>query len=49
LPIWHNISAAGVRQYSPLLADRFSVSSEQGVNTVVERIIEAVAAVEGGK
>jgi TIR domain len=49
LPVWHNISAAGIRQYSPILADRFAVSSSQGISIVVDRILEAVAATEGGR
>jgi hypothetical protein len=48
LPIWHNISASGVRQYSPLLADRFAASSSQGVSVIVDRIVDAVGAAEGG-
>lgn len=43
LPLWHNISAAQVRQFSPLLADRFAVSSSQGISEVVDRILEAIS------
>ena len=42
LPVWHNISDAEVRNYSPILADRLGVSTEHGITRVAERITEAI-------
>ncbi len=42
LPVWHNIDAEGVRQYSPTLADRVAVSSTRGINQVVNEILRAM-------
>jgi len=38
LPIWHGVSAAQVQQYSPLLAGRLAVSTDQGLEHVVEQV-----------
>lgn len=43
LPIWHNVTAADVRRYSPMLADRFAVSSSEGLQRVVDRIMESLS------
>ena len=43
LPIWHNLSASDVRRYSPILSDRFAVSSSEGLSRVVDRIVESVS------
>ena len=42
LPVWHNISAADVRARSPLLADRFAVSSSEGLSRVADSIISVL-------
>ena len=42
LPIWHNITATEVRKFSPMLSDRFAVSSGEGLARVVERVMEAL-------
>jgi hypothetical protein len=42
LPIWHNITAAEVRARSPLLADRFAVSSTEGLDRVADTIISVL-------
>lgn len=42
LPIWHGISAAEVRELSPLLADRFAASSDKGVETVARYLIRSI-------
>ncbi len=42
LPVWHNISAADIIQFSPMLADKFAVSTSSGLSYVVERVFEAV-------
>jgi hypothetical protein len=42
LPIWHNISKNEVLVYSPLLADRFAANSSDGLDKVVNDILEAI-------
>ncbi len=42
LPVWHNIDAEGVRRNSPTLADRKSVHTGQGLEIVVQKIMEVV-------
>src|SRR6266702_1001896 len=37
LPIWHNITAEDVKEYSPILADIVAVNSLQGMDSVVQR------------
>lgn len=39
LPVWHKIDAAGIRAYSPILADRVAISSSRGVQAVADAII----------
>jgi TIR domain len=41
LPVWHNVTAADVAGFSPILADLFAVSSAEGVERVTERLILA--------
>ena len=36
LPIWHKVGFDEVRRYSPALADRLAVRTEQGLEKVVE-------------
>ena len=38
LPIWHNIGADEVRQFSPMLADKLAVQSSEGVDKIVAEI-----------
>jgi hypothetical protein len=42
LPVWHNITAADVRSRSPLLADRFAVSSSEGLGRVADSIVSVL-------
>ena len=42
LPVWHNIDAATIRSYSPLLADRLATSSDKGLDSVIEELIKAI-------
>jgi len=42
LPIWKDIDAAGVRQYSPILAGRLAVPASDGIDRVVAEIKRAV-------
>lgn len=37
-PVWHQVDASFIASVSPLLADRYSVSSSQGVDSVAELI-----------
>ena len=41
-PVWHKISAAEVREHSPILADKLAVSSEVGIAGVVRKIIDVL-------
>ena len=42
LPIWHNITADEVRKHSPILADRLAVSSDRGLEHVVEELLRVL-------
>jgi len=42
LPVWHNISADEVRQYSPLLAGRLAANSTEGIPAVVAKLRDAM-------
>ena len=42
LPVWHEIDKQTLAAYSPMLADRLAVSTENGVASVVASIIEAI-------
>lgn len=43
LPIWHRIGATEVGRYSPILADKLAVSTEKGLEHVVERLLASAA------
>ena len=42
LPVWHHVTQTDVLQYSPALANRISVSTDEGLQRVVERIEQAL-------
>ena len=42
LPIWHNITADQIREYSLTLADRVAVSSDRGLEHVVEELLRVI-------
>lgn len=42
LPIWHNVTAEEVREFSPILADRLASSSDAGLTKLVEDIMEVL-------
>lgn len=44
LPVWHNVTADDVRNYSLTLADRVAASSSEGLEAVVGKLIEAIRA-----
>jgi formylglycine-generating enzyme required for sulfatase activity len=42
LPVWHRITFEEIAQFSPLLADKFAVSTARGLDVVVRQILEVV-------
>lgn len=42
LPVWHGITAADVQRYSPMLAGRLAVSTDRGLDEVVQQVINVV-------
>lgn len=44
LPVWHGVTRDMVEKYSPLLAGKASVSSEKGIEAVVEEIYHVIEA-----
>lgn len=42
LPVWHKVTVEEVRQFSPMLADRLAVSTDEGQAQVVKRLLEAM-------
>jgi TIR domain len=41
LPVWHNISAKDIVAFSPILADRLSVRTDRGLQSVAASILQA--------
>ncbi len=42
LPVWHEISAQDVYQFSPILADRVAVQWSLGVEEVARKLLQAI-------
>jgi hypothetical protein len=42
LPVWHRLSESDIARYAPLLADRLGVSTDVGIEGVVDQIPRAV-------
>jgi hypothetical protein len=42
LPVWHNIDQAELSKHSPMMADRFAVSTSKGLDAVVKEIMKVV-------
>jgi len=42
LPVWHHVTRDDVGRASPLLADRYAVSSAAGIDTIVTAVLRAV-------
>lgn len=42
LPVWHGVTAADVQRYSPMLAGRLSVSTDRGLEEVVQQVLRVV-------
>ena len=49
LPIWHNVTAEEVRQYSLSLSDIFAGDSSSGVETVARSIIKTINNLKSGE
>ena len=43
LPVWHNIDKEEIVSYSPTLADIVAAKSNEGIETVTNKIIEAIS------
>ena len=43
LPVWHNVTREYVLQYSPILADRYAVSTRNGLDPIVDEILKAIS------
>jgi len=43
LPIWYNVSKGDVSSFSSILADRRAVSSDKGIEKVVNEILAAIS------
>ena len=43
LPILHNISVDEIRNHFPILADRYMISSDKGMNAVVNKILQTMS------
>ena len=41
LPVWHKIGFRDVFEYSPVLADRVAISTDKGLDYVVQRMLKA--------
>jgi hypothetical protein len=44
LPIWHNLAKETVARYSPTLADKLAARTDEGIEVLAKKIIEAVRA-----
>lgn len=42
LPIWHNVSVEDVYSYSPVLADKVGLNSDEGVPALAKKLAEAI-------
>ena len=42
LPVWHNIDAAQLAQFSPLLADVWAARTTDGIESVSKQIVNAI-------
>jgi hypothetical protein len=41
LPVWHGVGFRDVHEYSPLLADRVAITTDKGLDYVVQRMLKA--------
>ena len=42
IPIWHEITKAEIIEYSPILADRVAVTTNIGLDAVLERVLDTI-------
>ncbi len=42
LPVWHNVTKGDVRGYSPSLSNRVAANSREGIQVVVDRLLDAM-------
>jgi hypothetical protein len=49
LPILHNITVDEIRAHFPILADRYTISSDRGMNFMVSKILQAMAGIKTQK
>lgn len=47
LPVWHNIQAGEVAEFSPTLADRVGVSTDAGIDEVADQLSRALTVAKG--
>jgi len=47
LPIWHNVTFDEVRRNSPILAQKFALRTDQGLEVVVQGVLKVLAADKG--
>ena len=41
LPVWHKVGFGEVYAYSPVLADRVAITTDKGLDYVVQRMLKA--------
>ena len=46
LPIWHELTAEEVQEYSPMLSDLLAAKSSDGVETIVDMVIEVCLTID---
>lgn len=42
LPVWHNINEKEVKTFSPILADRIALRSSEGIEKVIQKLIDRI-------
>jgi hypothetical protein len=47
IPVWHEVSHEEVSEFSPILADRKAIKSDEGVQAVTEFILRGIRSVDG--
>ena len=48
LPVWHEVDHDGVATYSPMLADRLAAQTRDGLDAVIDLVVEAIGAPNAG-
>lgn len=49
LPILHNITVDEIRKHFPILADRYTVSSEKGMDFIINKVLQAMSSLKKGQ